>query len=205
MPFPKGYIPYNKGKKVEETLTEIRSSKKKNCFECENIFIPVRESTKFCSNKCKYSNHARVRVGDKAGNYKGGITLTEIHCLFCNKITQKYWVQKFCDSVCFGKYLQKEGIYKNENNPQWRGGVHVANYIIRRSPEYFKWRARVLKRDNHTCVECGAVENVQADHIKPFAWYPELRFEVSNGRTLCIDCHKKTSSYLSNKKPKELV
>lgn len=33
------------------------------------------------------------------------------------------------------------------------------------------------------------------DHIKPFAYYPDLRFELSNGRTLCIDCHKKTDTY----------
>ena len=32
------------------------------------------------------------------------------------------------------------------------------------------------------------------DHIKPFAWFSDLRFDVSNGQTLCVDCHKwKTS------------
>jgi 5-methylcytosine-specific restriction endonuclease McrA len=33
---------------------------------------------------------------------------------------------------------------------------------------------------------------LEADHIKPWAYFPSLRFELSNGRTLCRPCHDKT-------------
>lgn len=66
---------------------------------------------------------------------------------------------------------------------------------IRRSTEYKEWREKVLTRDNNSCVLCGSQENIEVDHIKPFALYPSLALEISNGRTLCHKCHKKTDTY----------
>ena len=79
--------------------------------------------------------------------------------------------------------------------PNWRGGITPINKIIRHSKEYILWRESVFKRDNYTCIWCGNKGRLNADHIKPFAHYPELRFAIDNGRTLCIDCHKTTDSY----------
>ena|SRR3990167_7722704 len=72
--------------------------------------------------------------------------------------------------------------------------------IIRQSFEYKLWREAVFIRDNWTCRFCSnRGGKLQADHIKPFALFPELRLSIDNGRTLCEECHKKTDSYLNNK------
>lgn len=64
---------------------------------------------------------------------------------------------------------------------------------IRHSVEMKLWREAVFKRDGYTCVWCGDNHggNLNADHIQEFAYHPELRFAIDNGRTLCIPCHKK--------------
>ena len=61
--------------------------------------------------------------------------------------------------------------------------------------DYRLWREAVFKRDNYRCVMCGDAGILHADHIKPYAKYPDLRYTVSNGRTLCVPCHKQTPTY----------
>lgn len=60
---------------------------------------------------------------------------------------------------------------------------------------YYGWRQRVFARDGNKCVRCGSSERLECDHIKSFSKHPELRCEVSNGRVLCHECHKKTDTY----------
>jgi len=79
----------------------------------------------------------------------------------------------------------------------WKNGKTEETQLIRCSLEYKLWRTRVFKRDNYQCVLGGNAHGtkLEADHIKPFALYPELRFDVNNGRTLCEDCHRATDTY----------
>ena len=92
---------------------------------------------------------------------------------------------------------------KGEKNHNWKGGITGWQKSIRQSSEYFLWRKSVFERDDYTCIFCGyksykrinGKSDIHADHIKPFALYPELRFAIDNGRTLCIDCHRKTETY----------
>lgn len=82
----------------------------------------------------------------------------------------------------------------------WKGGLTKKHQAIRCSVEYKLWREAVFERDNYTCVWCGKRGGeLNADHIKPFALFPELRFAIDNGRTLCRDCHITTETY-GNKK-----
>jgi hypothetical protein len=86
--------------------------------------------------------------------------------------------------------------HKGENCHFWKGGITPINIAIRMSREYRIWRKAVFERDNYTCIWCGQHGGIlQADHIKPFALYPELRFAIDNGRTLCLKCHRTTETY----------
>lgn len=72
---------------------------------------------------------------------------------------------------------------RGPNNPIWAGGYAI---------DLKNWAKAVKERDNYTCQTCGLKENsrsTHAHHIKPFREYPALRFEVSNGMTLCSKCH----------------
>lgn len=97
--------------------------------------------------------------------------------------------------------LGLRGWNSGEKNPMWKGGVSSINARLRSSVDFRIWRTAVFIRDNYTCQECGVrgkkgkrIE-LNADHIKPWSKYPELRFEITNGRTMCINCHKKTDTY----------
>ncbi len=82
----------------------------------------------------------------------------------------------------------------------WKGGISKPNNLLRASVKYRKWRLAVFERDNWTCIWCGQRGGkLNADHIKSFAYHPEVRFDISNGRTLCLDCHKTTPNYAKNK------
>jgi len=85
----------------------------------------------------------------------------------------------------------KKGIY-GENSNNWKGGITPENKRIRKRIEMRLWRETVFARDNWTCQDCGERGGeLNAHHIKGFADFPELRFAIDNGITLCDKCHKK--------------
>ena len=88
------------------------------------------------------------------------------------------------------------GKNKREKCHFWRGGITLENKLIRSGIEFKEWRKKVFERDNYICQICNkrSKKEIQVilhpHHIKSFAKYPEERFNVENGITLCIDCHK---------------
>lgn len=83
----------------------------------------------------------------------------------------------------------------------WKGGVTSENMKVRGSLEYIIWREEVYKRDFWNCRICGIhceKGNTVAHHLDKFSDFPELRFIVSNGLTLCRKCHFKIESPIIN-------
>lgn len=75
------------------------------------------------------------------------------------------------------------------DNNLWRGGIATLQNKLRQTAVYKEWRKQVYERDNYLCQHCGTRKDLHAHHIKTFSKYPELRYEVDNGITLCRPCH----------------
>jgi hypothetical protein len=103
--------------------------------------------------------------------------------------------RKFGDE--FRKKLSeaKKGKYTGKANPNWRGAKVHPDKRLRASYATKKWSADVRERDGHKCVECGSSGKLHAHHIKPWKQAPELRWDLSNGITLCPTCHQKAHGW----------
>jgi len=109
-----------------------------------------------------------------------------------------YFSPEHCRKISESKIGSNNAMWgkKGASAPNWRGGITPLNRHIRGSFEYRQWRKSVFERDNYICQLCGVKGGqLNVDHIKPFADYPELRFSLLNGRTLCRVCHEKTPTF----------
>lgn len=81
---------------------------------------------------------------------------------------------------------------RGEDHWNWSGGVSPKLKLLREHIEYKEWRTKVFERDDYTCQICGVRGGeINADHIKSFRFHEDLRYELSNGRTICVQCHQK--------------
>jgi HNH endonuclease len=83
----------------------------------------------------------------------------------------------------------KRGQFIGPDNPNWRGGIQLKHPERNRYPAKM-WVKAVKDRDGWKCTECASLDRLHAHHIKRWKDYPELRYEVSNGVTLCHKCHE---------------
>jgi hypothetical protein len=177
------------------------------CFYCKKDIIAKNASfdkpnRKFCSKTCKiiwanknipYSAARRKKIGDRSRILFQGMNRTKEH------------IEKQRHTI-MGK-----------GHWNWQGGKTGLIRLIRNLFEMKSWRKSVFERDNYTCVWCGAKNGngkaviLNADHIKQFsilikennidsiekALNCKELWNINNGRTLCLDCHKKTDSFAS--------
>lgn len=157
--------------------------------------------------------------------YNSGLSSEEVALkLQCSSTAVKDWLKrngvKARDCGTTGKKLvfkDKEKWLRNRIgiNKKTEGWVTELRERIRSLPKYFSWRRDVFQRDKWTCVFCGARNRagerhiIHADHIYAFSKIIadfnlktieesivcEKLWDISNGRTLCWDCHKKTDTY----------
>ena len=83
-----------------------------------------------------------------------------------------------------------------KNNHNYRHGKCKDSKIHYNDLRYKLWRESVYERDNYICQNCfNRGGYIEAHHIKGWTHFPELRYELDNGLTLCKKCHKLTDNY----------
>ena len=189
----------------------------KKCLRCgKKFYLTLSKKThKFCSQECVWLNsRGKKRPHSEATKKKIGLANSRkvlVQCETCGKIIKRspsaVLKRIFCSKKCIDYSWLKLSLKKfrkiqsKETHWNWKGGINPINDTIRKSLKYKLWREAVFKRDNFTCVWCGVRAGngkaviLNADHIKPFSLFPELRFAIDNGRTLCESCHKKTDTF----------
>lgn len=182
---------FQKYKNCSRAAWLIRRYCSMRCTNLAKTGIPLSEARKeqnrLWSLGRKHDERALEKMrGPNCHRWKGGKPL----CIDCsNRVANPS--AKRCRS-CQKKYQ------RGPNGANWKGGLTPISEKIRASDESKLWRKAVFDRDNYTCQHCfrrGVILN--AHHLKAFSKFPELRFEISNGQTLCKDCHKQTDTYLN--------
>ncbi len=86
----------------------------------------------------------------------------------------------------------------------WKGGISKGYKTGYYSSQYKDWRNAVFARANFRCERCSAAGYLTAHHIKSFAKYPELRFDLDNGQCLCEPCHAAVDNYYARMNKKRI-
>ena len=145
--------------------------------EHEKHTYEVERGGKFCSSACAGKSYSENIRGEK-------------HPVHGTKHTDE-WKKNNSIRV---KEMWEDSDYRKsrsgENNPAWKGGITPENKLQRTSAKAEEWRKSVYTRDDYTCIKCGQRGgDKHAHHILSFSGYPEERFAVDNGITVCLPCH----------------
>lgn len=89
------------------------------------------------------------------------------------------------------KIMQEKALGKR--NSQYKNGKYVGKG--RGNYDYRKWVKEVFEKYGKKCNLCGNTdEKLHADHILPYSYFPEKKYDIENGQVLCIPCHRKKTS-----------
>jgi hypothetical protein len=165
----------------DEIKARKRKSYKKNykpkrkckaCEICGDEFVGNRNET-----RCKKHKKCHIRMVENHLNGSGVVK----QCAYCKKIVYIYKTLsdkfKFCDRTCMTNWRREKALRGTKNRRRNDGY------------KYRNWKNKVFKRDNYRCVFCGGKTDICAHHIVAWKDDEKLRYYLTNGLTVCHDCH----------------
>jgi hypothetical protein len=105
----------------------------------------------------------------------------------CGNISSIMYLNFLKGKSCVDCGIKKNsGVNHPKYNPELTDAVRKRHII-----GYERWRQFVFERDNYSCLKCGNFYQVElnAHHIQNFSQRKDLATDLSNGATLCRDCH----------------
>jgi 5-methylcytosine-specific restriction endonuclease McrA len=177
----------------------------KICQYCKKEYLPGRRNSNFCGITCFNKSKSGI-IHPISEETKEKIRQTlKRKGLIPKSAWKKGHIPWIKGKNAFWNKDIKKNLPKGVNHWNWKGGVTSIQEKLRKSLEYKNWRRLVFTRDNFTCQYCGQIGGeLNAHHIKPWKDYPELRYEIDNGITLCKFCHKELHKSLRIKKSKNV-
>lgn len=199
----------------------------RNCRNCGTPFRgkKYRKATAhFCSKTCAYTHPDRARAMSErikanpiprseatrftAGHRQSAATRLKMRVAKRGKAPANKKPDVFIRCACCGvrkqivpahigraKYCSRQCHDRHKDH-----GKTAMQKRLRTSPAYAAWRTAVFTRDDYTCQGCGQRGGrLHADHLQRFADFPSLRFNLANGQTLCVPCHRQTATYGNRK------
>lgn len=158
-----------------------------------NYSFAQKQRSKFCSRSCQYKG--RDRSSKPIWN-KGLYNRSSRKCQECRTTNIRVTFYQAMQKLLCPRHWRQYKIY---------GAVQWVDVRPLKTPESRRlkhtllgknWRLSVFTRDDFRCFDCGERgKQLNAHHIFPFSLFPRIRFDINNGQTLCVACHKKTPTY----------
>lgn len=153
-----------------------------------------------CSNYTMGINMANCQNCGKAVRKTGKARRTPKYCKECGPIVTK-------DKQ---RIRNKNRVRNKEKEKKYNKEVRLPRLLKKVQEQGFKnlheysyarqaWANEVKARDG-LCLECGSEFNLEAHHIISVAEDPTKTFDLKNGETLCIYCHRINSNSRHSKK-----
>ena len=200
------YMPFQKGHKINiGNKYNLNKKLTKEWKEKISLAHKGKKLSEITKKKISEANKKRIFTEKWKQNISEGLK---------GRVVSKETKEKHSKNI---KKLVEKGILhqKGEKASNWQGGKTELSFLIRSLPEYSIWRIDIFRRDDFTCKKCGRKRKkgdrviIQADHIYPLskiikdekleticqALSCKKLWDLDNGRTLCIECHKKTDTW----------